>query len=225
MTGPALAGLTMFSADLTAAFIVSLTAGLLAVIYVLVCNLISARRLRRQMERMQVCSEQRAWSMMAHPELLGQQAGQLNGADSQLLIDLQCLAHRLGCRLELGEVAREGRARSTGGIFFTADGRSTIALSPRLTPEMQVAVLAHEIGHAMLHGTRLWTGDKRKAESEAELFAAAMLRAYGHPVGRQAAYLKRINGDGDEWYADAAIGTIGAVRLALGYLDWLNPRH
>jgi hypothetical protein len=189
---------------------------------------VSARRLRASISRIGLSTEHRAWSTMPFPELMQQQQGQLNSFDPQLFIDLQCLAHRLGCQLKLtgASTKRRGAFHSTGGMFFTSRGKSFIALAGGLSQEMQMAVLAHEIGHALLHGTTQMPISKSRAEREADMFAAAMMRAYGQPIGRQSAYMQRAAKDaGSDWYADGALKVMPAVRVALGYMDTLNSRR
>jgi hypothetical protein len=189
---------------------------------------VSSRRLRASISRIGLSTEHRAWSTMPFPELMQQQKGQLNGFDPQLFIDLQCLAHRLGCQLKVtpSGAKRRGALYSTGGMFFTSRGKSFIALAGGLSQDMQMAILAHEIGHALLHGTSQLPIAKNRAEREADMFAAAMMRAYGQPIGRQSAYMQRAATDaGSGWYADSALKVMPAVRVALGYMDTLNPRR
>lgn len=217
----------MFTHPVTTSLLVLLGLVALTCTTILLNERRAARRLRAQMRRITPADDYRGWSCMPHPQLMAVEYDELNQFDGQLFADLQCLAARLDITLVLPSRMPRGRLsaqRSAGGMYFTSGGRSYIALSSGLSRDMQVAVLAHELGHAMLHGSRVRPVGHARAEREADLFAGAMMRAYGQPVGRQARYIARVTQNGPaDWYADTALAVQPAVKLALGYMDRLNP--
>lgn len=91
------------------------------------------------------------------------------------------------------EVSEEGLHGAAGVSRIGA-----IALQTGDPIRFQVAPLAHELAHELLHGERERRELPREVmEAEAESVAGVILNLYGHPVGLSAAYLRHWCRGGD----------------------------